>query len=133
LRWGVAGASWIAQDRVIPALRESGAKVVAVYSTDPERATAYSARNGIPNAFSDLEVFLRQPTIEAVHISSTNDRHPDQVKAAARAGLPILCEKPMATNFQQAREMVAACAEAGAPSGDRWRSGSSTPSSCRIS
>lgn len=113
LHWGVIGASWIAQDWVIPALRESGAEVVAVYSTDPNRATTYGDRNGIPSAYSDLDAFLRDPAIEAVYISSTNERHPEQVIAAAAAGKPILCEKPMATNVAQAREMVAACDRAG--------------------
>ena len=113
LRWGAIGASWIAQDWVIPALRESGGDVVAVYSSDPERASAYGARNRIPASYSDLGELLRDPSVDAVYISSTNERHPEQVMAAAAAGKAILCEKPMATSVELAREMVAACDRAG--------------------
>jgi 1,5-anhydro-D-fructose reductase (1,5-anhydro-D-mannitol-forming) len=113
LRWGAMGASWIARDWVIPALRESGGEVVAVYSRDPSRALEYSQRTGIPRAYADIADFLGDPDIEAVYISSTNDLHRDHVLAAAAAGKAILCEKPMTTSLESAREMVAACQRAG--------------------
>jgi 1,5-anhydro-D-fructose reductase (1,5-anhydro-D-mannitol-forming) len=113
LGWGVFGASWIARDFVIPALRASGADVVAVYSTDPERGVAYASRAGIPRAYSSVDAFLADPGVEAVYVSSTNDRHHDQVIAAAAAGKAVLCEKPMATSLEEARAMVAACDQAG--------------------
>jgi 1,5-anhydro-D-fructose reductase (1,5-anhydro-D-mannitol-forming) len=113
LRWGAIGASWIAEDFVIPALRESGASVNVVYSHDPDRATSYAARNGIAGAYSDLDAFLADPAIDAVYISSTNQMHHDQVLAAAAAGKHILCEKPMATSLDEGREMVEAAHSAG--------------------
>ena len=113
LRWGVMGASWIGADFVIPALRESGAEVVAVYSSDPDRAQAYAARKEIPSAYSSVPEFMSDPAVEAVYISSRNQLHHEQVLAAAAAGKPVLCEKPMATTLDQAREMVAACDRAG--------------------
>lgn len=113
LRWGAIGASWIGSDWVIPALRESGAEVVAVYSHDEARATSYGARNGIPATYADLAAFLADPTIEAVYISSHNQHHHDQVLAAAAAGKAILCEKAMTTNLADARDMVDTCQRAG--------------------
>src|SRR5258705_1238034 len=113
LRWGAMGASWIARDWVIPALRESGGEVVAVYSRDPSRAIEYSQRTGIPRAYANVSEFLGDPTIEAVYISSTNDLHHEHVLAAAAAGKAILCEKPMTTSLESARAMVAACEQAG--------------------
>lgn len=113
LRWGAIGASWIAQDFVIPALRESGATVTAVFSNDAARATTYAERNGIPAAYADLAAFLADPSIEAVYISSTNQMHHAQVLATAAAGKAILCEKPMATSLVEGRAMVDAAASAG--------------------
>lgn len=113
LRWGAIGASWIAEDFVIPALRKSGASVTAVYSHDPDRASSYAAKNQIAGAYSDLDAFLADPTVDAVYISSTNQMHHGQVLAAAAAGKPILCEKPMATSLDEGREMVAGCDRAG--------------------
>ena len=113
LRWGAMGASWIGRDWVIPALRKSGAEVVAVYSRDPTRAAAYSQRTGIPRAYTDVDAFLADPEIEAVYISSTNDLHHEHVLAAAAAGKAILCEKPMTTTLESAHAMVDACRQAG--------------------
>ena len=157
LRWGAMGASWIGRDWVIPALREIGAEVFAVYSRDPTRAAAYSQRTGIPRAYTDVDAFLADPEIEAVYISSTNDLDHEHVLAAAAAGKAILCEKPMTTTLESAhaRSTRAArrvwsspstttcatgrpCARCTgssttAPLDDRWPSGSSTPSCCRTS
>jgi 1,5-anhydro-D-fructose reductase (1,5-anhydro-D-mannitol-forming) len=113
LRWGAIGASWIAEDFVIPALRESGATVSAVYSHSQVRASSYATKNRIAGGYSDLDAFLADPGIDAVYISSTNQMHHGQVLAAAAAGKPILCEKPMATSLDEGREMVAACQRAG--------------------
>lgn len=54
LGWGVIGASWVGEDFVIPALRESGAEVAAVCSSDQARASSYAARNRIPGAYSSI-------------------------------------------------------------------------------
>jgi 1,5-anhydro-D-fructose reductase (1,5-anhydro-D-mannitol-forming) len=109
----VVGASGIAEAWVIPAIRETGARVAAVCSSDPARATAYAERNGIPRAYSSLERFLGDPAVDAVYVSSTNELHTPQVLAAAAAGKPVLCEKPLATNLEDARAMVTACSRAG--------------------
>jgi hypothetical protein len=58
-----------------PRLRESGAEVVAVYSTDPTGRDLWRSERD-PEAL-DL-MFLLDPAIEAVYISSTNERHPEQ-------------------------------------------------------
>lgn len=113
LRWGVVGASWIAQAFVIPAIRETGSSVSAVYSSDPARATAYADRNNVPRAYGSLDEFLVDPAVDAVYVSSTNERHAPQVLAAAAAGKPVLCEKPLALSLDDARAMVAACERAG--------------------
>ena len=113
LRWGAVGASWIAEDWVIPAIRQTGAEVVAVSSHDAERATAYAAKNGIPKAYASLDGLLADPNVDAVYISSTNQWHHPQTVAAARAGKHVLCEKPMATTLEEARAMIAACESAG--------------------
>ena len=113
LRWGAVGASWIAEDWVIPAIRQTGAEVVAVSSNDAERATAYAAKNAIPAAYASLDGLLADPNVDAVYISSTNQWHHPQTVAAARAGKHVLCEKPMATTLEEARAMIAACESAG--------------------
>lgn len=111
LRWGLIGASTIAAQHMIGAMRRNGGEVVAVMSADAERARAFAAAHQIARASADLAAFLADPEIDAVYISTTNELHRDQLFAAARAGKHVLCEKPLALTLPDARAMVAACAE----------------------
>ena len=113
IRWGLIGASTIAAQHMIGAMRRNGGEVVAVMSASPERAKAFAATHGIARASADLAAFVEDPGVDAVYISTTNDLHRDQLIAAARAGKHVLCEKPLALNLADARAMVAACRESG--------------------
>jgi 1,5-anhydro-D-fructose reductase (1,5-anhydro-D-mannitol-forming) len=111
-RWGVIGASTIAREWVIPAIRATGGEVVAVMSADAERARAYAQAQDIARATTTLDELLGAD-IDAVYICTTNELHREQTLAAAAAGKHVLCEKPLALTLPEAREMVAACARAG--------------------
>ncbi len=113
LRWGLIGASTIAAQRMIGAMRDNGGEVVAVMSANLDRAKAYAAEHAIARATSDLAALVGDPAIDAVYISTTNELHRDQLFAAARAGKHVLCEKPLALTLSDARAMVAACRERG--------------------
>ena len=109
LRWGLIGASTIAAEHMIGAMRANGGDVVAVLSSDPARAKSYAERHGIPRATHELSALVENPDVDAVYISTTNELHRDQLFAAAAAGKHVLCEKPLALNLADARAMVAAC------------------------
>lgn len=113
LRWGLIGASTIAAQHMIGAMRANGGEVVAVMSANAERAQAFAAAHGIARSGVDLARFVADPEIDAVYISTTNELHRDQLLAAARAGKHVLCEKPLALTLADARAMVALCAERG--------------------
>ncbi len=112
-RWGLIGASTIAKEWVIGAIRATGGEVAAVLSSNPERGKDYAAANGIPRALTSLEALLEDSGIDAVYISTTNELHRDQALAAAKAGKHILCEKPLAMSLEDARAMVKAAKDAG--------------------
>ena len=112
VRWGLIGASAIARDWMIGAIRAAGGEVVSVMSSSAERARDFAAQNAIPTATADLDGFLGSG-IDAAYVSTTNELHREQTLAAARAGKHVLCEKPLALTLPEAREMVAACAAAG--------------------
>ena len=112
VRWGLIGASTIARQFMIGAIRAEGGDVAAVMSSSADRAAAYARENGIPAALSSLDAILAAD-IDAVYISTTNELHLEQALAAARAGKHVLCEKPLALNSADAREIVAACRQAG--------------------
>jgi 1,5-anhydro-D-fructose reductase (1,5-anhydro-D-mannitol-forming) len=114
LRWGLIGASTIAREWMIGAIRaQAGNEVVAVMSSDGARARQYADANGIGAAYDSVDALLADPRLDAVYISTTNELHKVQTLAAAAAGKHVLCEKPLALNLADAREMVAACRTAG--------------------
>jgi len=90
VRWGLIGASTIAREWVIGAIRAKGGEVVSVLSSNAERGRAYAAQNGIVRAATALDEILSDPGIDAVYISTTNELHRDQAIAAARAGKHVL-------------------------------------------
>jgi myo-inositol 2-dehydrogenase/D-chiro-inositol 1-dehydrogenase len=85
------------------------AEVVAVYTRKPERAKAFAARHGIPQAFSDLEAVISDSGCEVVDICVPNFLHHHAVLLAARAGKHVIIEKPLAMTLEEADEMLAAC------------------------
>lgn len=113
VRWGLIGASTIARQFVINAIRaQPNSEITAVMSSSPERAAAYAKENGIPLAVSTLDALLGSD-IDAVYISTTNELHLEQALAAFKAGKHVLCEKPLALTSADARTMVAAAKAAG--------------------
>jgi 1,5-anhydro-D-fructose reductase (1,5-anhydro-D-mannitol-forming) len=113
VRWGLIGASTIAKQFMIAAIRsQPDGEVAAVMSSSAERAVAYAKENGIAEAVSSLDALLKSD-IDAVYISTTNELHLEQALAAAEAGKHVLCEKPLALTSADARKIVAACRKAG--------------------
>jgi 1,5-anhydro-D-fructose reductase (1,5-anhydro-D-mannitol-forming) len=111
MRWSLIGASTIAAEHMIRAIRSSGGDIVAVMSSDGSRGRAYAATHDIPLATTDLDRAL--DGVDAVYISTTNEKHLPQALAAIGAGRHVLCEKPLAMTVADAAEMVRAAEAAG--------------------
>jgi len=118
LGWGFVGASTIAREHMHAAVEaDPRSSVTAVMSSSPERAEAFAREHGVPAAHASLEHLLDDPRVDVVYVSTTNERHRDQVLAAAAAGKHVLCEKPLALTLDDARAMRDACAAAGVAMG----------------
>lgn len=113
MRWGLVGASTIADQHMIGAIRASGGDVAAVVSSTLPRARELAGKHGIAASGTDLALILDDPGIGAVYISSTNEKHHAQALAAIAAGKHVLCEKPLAMTLAEAVDMVAAAKAAG--------------------
>jgi 1,5-anhydro-D-fructose reductase (1,5-anhydro-D-mannitol-forming) len=112
-RWGLIGASTIAREWVIGAIRATGGEVVSVMSSDAARGEAYAREMGIGRSTTALDTLVGSSDIDAVYISTTNELHRDQAIAAARAGKHVLCEKPLALTLADAHQMAEAASAAG--------------------
>ncbi len=114
ISWALVGASTIADEWMVDAIRaQSDGIVKAVVSASTERAREFARKHAIEHASTALESVLADSTIDAIYISSTNEKHLPQVMAAAAAGKHVLCEKPLALSQPDAEKMIEACAAAG--------------------
>ena len=114
IRWGVLGYAKIARENVIPALlRSANAEFHALASRDGPKLAEALARFPAPRAHRDYGELLRDPEVDAVYIPLPNSLHREWTIKAAEHGKHVLCEKPLALNAAEARDMIAACAAHG--------------------
>lgn len=113
-RWGILSTASIGKRSVIPGIQESERnEVVAVASRDVNKAQQFAEEMGIPQAYGSYEELLNDPGIDCVYIPLPNHLHKEWTLKAARAGKHVLCEKPIALNEEEAKEMVAVCEQEG--------------------
>lgn len=114
IRWGVLGYARIARESVIPAiLRSTNSEFSAIASRDAGKLEECRARYPMARAFLGYAELLKDPAIDAVYIPLPNSLHCEWTIKAAEHGKHVLCEKPLALNAKEAREMAAACAAQG--------------------
>lgn len=114
MKWALIGASTIAAQYMIRAIRaQKGGEILRVISGSAARGADYACEHGIPASGTDLDEALADPAVEAVYISTTNEKHLSQALAAIAAGKHVLCEKPLAMTPADAAEMVEAAEKAG--------------------
>ena len=87
------------------------AQLVGAADDDRDRGKRFATQLGVP-VFPTYEDLLAQH-LDGVIVCSENARHRALVEMAARAGVPVLCEKPLATTLPDARAMIEACTRAG--------------------
>ncbi|MBM4370460.1 MAG: Gfo/Idh/MocA family oxidoreductase [Deltaproteobacteria bacterium] len=113
LRWGVLGTAAVA-DTFLAAVRAEGSgEVRAVASRSRDRAEAWASARGVPLAYGSHELLLGSGEVDAVYIPLPNALHGPWTLSALEAGLPVLCEKPLAHDLETARRIQSAADQAG--------------------
>jgi len=115
LNWLVIGVGDITTKRVIPAiLAEPRSCLYGILTRDPAKAEPYKTNeaNGA-KVFLDLATALADDALDAVYVASPVFLHAPQTMQSLGAGQHVLCEKPMAMNYDEAMAMVGAAAAAG--------------------
>ncbi|MGA0118060.1 MAG: Gfo/Idh/MocA family protein [Ilumatobacteraceae bacterium] len=105
VRWGFIGAGYVASRAMAPAVHATpGAQLYAVASRDAQRSAELEP-TVVHESYREL---LEDSNVDAVYISLTNVQHKEWVLAALDAGKHVLCEKPLALNAAEVREMMTA-------------------------
>lgn len=105
LGWGVLGFGWVARDFAAPAILAAGGRLAAIADPDPQARRAGAALGA--RAHPDMAALLDDPGVQAIYVATPNHLHRAGVEAAAAAGKPVLCEKPMAATLADAEAMGA--------------------------
>ncbi len=117
IRYAVVGLGHIAQVAVLPAFAHAreNSQLTALVSDDPKKLKTLGRRYHVDHLFSyrEYDDCLRSGMVDAVYIALPNHLHADYSIRAARAGIHVLCEKPMAVTEKECWAMLRAGERAG--------------------
>ncbi|WP_343744921.1 Gfo/Idh/MocA family oxidoreductase [Chitinophaga sp.] len=105
-------------NRVAEAMQScTKAKLTGIVSGTPAKIKDWQSKYGIPEkncySYDTFDQIKNNPDIDVVYVTTPNALHHNNVIRAAAAGKHVICEKPMALNAKEGREMIAACKKAG--------------------
>ncbi len=114
IRIGVLGAAAIVPAALTnPARTVHDAQVLAIAARDPKRAYAFARKHHIPRVHQTYSALLADPDIDAIYNPLPNSLHAEWTIRALKAGKHVLCEKPFASNTQEAEQMAGVARETG--------------------
>ena len=117
IRYAVVGLGWISQEAVLPAFKHAkdNSELAALVTNDPEKARELGREYKVGEvvSYDGYDSLLRSGAIDAVYIGLPNSMHHEYTVRAARAGVHVLCEKPMADTVDECQDMIRVCTEAG--------------------
>jgi predicted dehydrogenase len=112
IRYAVVGQGYIAQAAVLPAFAHArgNSRLVAIVSGDAVKRRALARKyDCAAYSYEEYATCLRSGDVDAVYIALPNDQHLEYTLEAARAGVHVLCEKPMAIDERECRRMIDGC------------------------
>ncbi len=118
IRYAVVGLGYISQSAVLPAFEHAtkNSELTALVSGDVTKLKKLSKTYGVKPehlySYDQYEDCLNSGAIDAVYIALPNSMHREYAVKAAKAGIHILCEKPMAMTAGECRDMIDAAKKA---------------------
>jgi D-apiose dehydrogenase len=103
---------------------ESGlVECVALYNRSRDKAERVAKEFNIPAVYDNAEALLAAEKLDFVDICTNVETHYPFTKLAAEHGLPVVCQKPMATTWSEAQALVGVCQQRGVPLliNENWR------------
>lgn len=113
-KWGILGTANIAKKALVPGIRNSqSSQLYAVGSRDEAKAEKFAEEFEIPESYGSYEALLGDPEVEFIYIPLPNHLHHKWTINAAKKNNHVLCEKPLAVNQKEVKEMFEAADEHG--------------------
>jgi len=103
--WGILGPGRIANQFAKGLQVIDDAAMYAVASTSLERAETFAKQYGGAKTYNSYEAMLNDPQVDGVYIATPHRYHFENIMQCLKAGKPVLCEKPLTVNANEAREL----------------------------
>ncbi len=112
INWGIIGCGDVTEIKSGPAFNKvHGSALVAVMRRNAAKAEDYARRHNVPRWYDDANHLINDPGVNAIYIATPPLHHEGYTLAALQAGKPVYVEKPMALNYNAAKNMVKTAAE----------------------
>jgi predicted dehydrogenase len=105
IRWGFVAAGKMAAAMAADLRHAPGCQVAGVFSRTAESAAGFARQFG-GQTYGSLDAMVADASIDVVYISSPNNLHYPQAKAALEAGKPVLCEKTFTLSAAQLESLI---------------------------
>lgn len=115
LKGAAIGAGYFSQFHFDGWSRLTGVELTAICDLDPGKAERAAAKHGVPRCYSDVAQMLAAEQPDFVDIITGPDSHLDLTRQAANAGAAVICQKPLAPTFDEAKQLVEIAASANVP------------------
>ena len=106
IKWGIIGLGNIAHQFAKDLALVDKAQLTGVASRSIEKAQEFAYRYNCPNAYGDYSELLKDPDIDIVYVATPHDSHAEWSIAAMKHKKHVLCEKPLAVNYQQVSSII---------------------------
>ena len=113
LQGGLIGCGHFATNHLHAWRDVVGARLSALCDLDARRAHDAAASFGVPAVYDSAEEMLESEQLDFVDIVTQPGSHRPLVELAAQRGVPVICQKPLAPEMEDAEQMVGACRAAG--------------------
>lgn len=116
IKWGFIGCGEVTEKKSGPAFAEvEGSSVEAVMSRNAEKAKSYSKRHNIPKWYTDPQMLISDPNVNAIYIATPPSSHATFAIMAMKAGKPVYVEKPLAASYDDCTRINRISEQTGVP------------------
>lgn len=109
VRYAFVGLGDIAQEAMLPGVKHTGnSEVTALVTSDPAKAQGVGKQYGVSHCYSyeQFDQLLSSGNVDAVYLATPNWRHAEFIIPALKAGIHVLCEKPLEISAARCREIL---------------------------
>lgn len=109
IKWGIIGCGDVTEVKSGPGFsKANNSELIAVMRRDGAKAEDYAKRHNVPKWYTDANVLINDPEVDAIYVATPPLYHLEYTLAALKAGKPVYVEKPMSLNVAESVKMAEA-------------------------